>query len=181
MELWIILLILIIVFGLIAILYISIYNKLQYGKTKIEHVEGIIDEDLRTKFDIVLRAEDVIKTKIPSNKDYLKEFTKLKNEKISSFDLERKLKEAENIILNLYNDNLELNENTSMFEIIKDFKQINEKLTAGISYYNRQMNILNAYLRKFPNNIIAKIHHMESKPFFDRKDMTDTDIEDFKL
>ena len=64
---------------------------------------------------------------------------------------------------------------------IDDFKMINEKLTACISYYNKQMNLLNGYIRKFPNNIIAKLHNVKSKPFFDGKDMTDTDIEDFKL
>ena len=61
------------------------------------------------------------------------------------------------------------------------FKMINEKLTACISYYNKQMNLLNGYIRKFPNNIIAKLHNVKSKPFFDGKDMTDNDIEDFKL
>lgn len=176
-----IVLILIALVGLLLIGYISIYNKLQYGSTKIEHVEGLIDEDLRHKYDIVVRADDVLKTHLKDKKEYLKEYIDLKDAKISNFDLERKLKEAETIILNLYNDNLSLSENTNMVEIIQDFKAINEKLIAGISYYNRQMNILNAFIRKFPNNLIAKIHHFTSKPFFDQKDMTDTDIEDFKL
>ena len=35
-----IILILIALVGLLLIGYISIYNKLQYGSTKIEHVEG---------------------------------------------------------------------------------------------------------------------------------------------
>lgn len=166
---------------LIALFYILIFNKLQYGKTKIEHVEGLIDDDLREKYDIVVRADNAIKSLLNTKKDYLKDYTNLKDAKISNFDLERKLKEAENLILNLYNDNTELTENDNMFQIMRDFKTVNEKLTAGISYYNRQMNVLNAYIRKFPNNIIAHIHHITSKPFFDRKDMTDTDINDFKL
>ncbi len=181
MEIWIIVLIAIAVIGIILIAYIAIFNKLQFGNTKIEHVEGLIDEDLRTKYDIILRTEDVLKNQLKTKKDYLKEFTKLKNEKNSNFDLERKLKEAEMIITNLFNDNLELNKNENMIQIMEDFKKVNQKLTAGISYYNKQTNILNAYIRKFPNNLIAKIHKVKIKPFFDRKDMTDTDIEDFKL
>jgi len=93
----------------------------------------------------------------------------------------RKLKEAEIIITNLFHDNKAINENENMNIVMNDFKAINEKLIAGISYYNKQTNVLNAYIRKFPNNIIAKIHKIKVKPFFDRKDMTDTDIEDFKL
>ena len=68
-----------------------------------------------------------------------------------------------------------------MIEVKEEFKNINEKLVAGISYYNKHVTDINNYIRKFPNNIIAKIHHIKAKTFFDGKDMTDTDIEDFKL
>jgi len=181
MEIIGIVLIIIALIGLIAIFYITVYNKLQFGKTKIEHVESLIDEDLRAKYDIIIRADNVIKEETKAKKDYLKDYTNLKNEKLSNFNLERKLKEAENIVINLYNDNQELSKNNNMKEVMRDFKIINEKLIAGISYYNKQTNILNAFIRKFPNNIIAKIHHIKSKPFFDQKDMTDTEINDFKL
>ncbi len=181
MNLLYIILILVIVLSLGAMMYISIYNKLQYGKTKIEHVEGFIDQDLRSKYDIVVRSNDVIKNNLNSKKDYLKDYILSKDTEISNFDLERKLKQAENIISNLYNDNPILQKNENMIEIMNEFKLVNEKLVAGISYYNKQMNVLNAYIRKFPNNFIAKIHHVKTKPFFDGKDMTDIEINDFKL
>jgi len=172
-----VILIIIIILGLLAIYYISIYNKLQYYKTKIEKVEGLIDQDLRDKFDTIMEADIIIKSK----KDYLKEYKNLKEQKISNFELERKLKEAENIIRNLYEDNSELNQNEKMTEIIHNIKFTNEKITAGISYYNNHTSKLNDFIRKFPNNIIAKIHHTKTKPFFDGKDMNDDDILDFKL
>lgn len=167
--------------GLYGIIHITIYNKIQFLKTKIEHVEGIIDESLRKKFDLILRAEDTINENLSSKKEYLQDYKELKNEKISNFDLTRKLEEAENIIQNLYNDHEKLNENENIKEILKELKRINEKLTAGITYYNKQTTKLNAYIRKFPNNIIAKIHHVKIKPFFDGKNMNDEDINDFKL
>ena len=43
------------------------------------------------------------------------------------------------------------------------------------------MNVLNAHIRKFPNNIVAKIHQIKSKPYFDGKDMFDDNTKDFKL
>ena len=63
-----------------------------------------------------------------------------KDEAISNFDFERKMKQAQNIIENLYNDNVELSENENMKQIMQDFKEIDEKLTAGISYYNKKTN-----------------------------------------
>ena len=181
MEFFTIILLLIIIIGILAIFYILVYNHLQFSQTKIEKVEGKIDEDLREKYDLINKADSIIKETLENKKDYLKEFINLKNEKISNFDLERKLKEAETLILTLYEDNKDLNKNEKMFEIKHEFKNINEKLVAGISYYNKHVNETNNYIRKFPNNIIAKIHHFKIKQFFDGKDMTDTDINDFKL
>ncbi len=181
MESLTIILLLVILLGIIAILYINIYNHIQFSKTKIEKVEGKIDEDLREKYDLIVKADTVIKNNLKAKKDYLKEYINLKEEKISNFDLERKLKEAKNIIDTLYEDNKELNQNETMQEINEEFKSIDEKLVAGISYYNKHVTEINNYIRRFPNNLIAKIHHMKPKTFFDGKDMTDTDINDFKL
>lgn len=181
METYTILLLIIILLGILSILYITIYNHLQYNKTKIEKAEGNIDDDLRTKFDLIVKADNIIKSSIKSKNEYLKEIVNLKEEKISNFDLERKLKKAETIIDTLYDDNKELNENETMNEVKQELKAIDEKLVAGISYYNKHVSDINAYIRKFPNNIISKIHHIKVRPFFDGKDMTDTDIEDFKL
>ncbi len=181
METYTILLLIIILLGILSILYITIYNHLQYNKTKIEKAEGNIDDDLRTKFDLIVKADNIIKNSIKSKNEYLKEIVNLKEEKISNFNLERKLKEAETIIDTLYDDNKELNENETMNEVKQELKAIDEKLVAGISYYNKHVSEINAYIRKFPNNIISKIHRIKVRPFFDGKDMTDTDIEDFKL
>lgn len=180
MEIIKVLLLTITILGLLGIIYVLIYNKLRLKETKIEHVEGIIDNDLRAKYDIIVRTNDILK-KQKEKKEYLKEYISLKDEKIGNFELDRKLKEAENIILNLYHDNESLNENENMNEIINDFKTINEKITAGISYYNKQTSLLNNDIKKFPNNIIASIHKIKIKNFFDQRDRTDTDIEDFKL
>ncbi len=176
-----ILLIIIGISSMIGIIYISCFNNLQYTKTKIEQSEGIIDEVLRCRFDLIVRTSDVVKNNIDENKDYFKEYLSLKEEKISNFEMDRKLKEAVNIILNLKNDYPSLQKNTGMKEILSEIKTTDEKLSAAISYYNRYTNQLNEYIRKFPSNIIAKLHGFSVKPFFDGKDMNDDDIMDFKL
>lgn len=175
MNLITIITIIIIILALISIGYILIYNKMKNNQSKIEKVESIIDEDLRHKYDLLMEIESSIKSK----KDYFKEFKELKNENISNFDFERKLKEAEITIKKAYEDTQEENDSTK--ELLYQIKTTNEKLAAGISYYNHYMNKRNDYIRKFPNNIIAKIHGIEIKPFFDQKDMTDDILEDFKL
>lgn len=181
MDLLYVLLILIIIVSILAIFYISNYNNLQYTKTKIEQAEGIIDETLRKKYDVVVRTSDLVKNNLQEKKEYFKEYIGLKEKRISNFEMDRSLKEAVNIIMNLKNDYPILNTNQNMKEIVSEIKILDEKLSAAIAYYNRYTNELNELIRKFPSNVIAKFHHFSIKPFFDGKDMNDEDVMDFKL
>lgn len=179
MKLLIILLIIIIILGTIAIFYIITYNNLMIFKTKIEKAEGIIDEELRNKYDIINKLNLSIKKIIPK-KDYLKEYIDLKEKKISNYEMDRKMIEAHNIVLELKEDNQNLN--TKEFKkYLKKIEEINETLASCRNYYNKNTNEVNKLLRKFPSNIVGKIHRMKIKPFFDGKNMQDSIIDDFKL
>lgn len=179
MKILIVLLFIIIIGGLIGIYYAYIYNILSTFKLKIEKAENTIDKALRNKYDIITKINILIK-KIISKKDYLKEYIELKNKKISNYDLDRKLLEAENIILTFKNDYQEFN-NKEFNKLLKEINNLNENLVAGKNYYNKNTAELNKIIRKFPTNIIAKIHHYKIKPFFDGKNMQDDIIDDFKL
>ena len=181
MEIVYIILILVFVLAVLSMVYVHYYNDLQYLITKIEQAEGVIDETLRERYDLVVQVSDIIKTNLKEKKDYFKEYLSLKENKISNFEMDRKLKEAANIIMNLKNDYPELQNHPGMKEAVKALKQTTEKLSASIAYYNRYTNELNEMIRKIPSNFIAKIHHFSLKPFFDGKDMNDDDILDFKL
>ena len=85
------LLFIIIIVGSIGILYVYQYNKLQHSKTKINQAEYLIDEALRTKYDILLRVDKLIKTELDNDKTFFKGLEKLKDENISNFDLDRKI------------------------------------------------------------------------------------------
>ena len=175
-------LIIIIIIALLALLYITIYNKLQDYLTKIEKAEGLIDQDLRGKYDLLIKINTYfMNAKDNKSNDYLKDLKELKDKEISNFDLERKLMDAESIMLDIYNDQKEYKENKELVLLFKELKEKNEKILAGISYYNNYANQMNSYLRKIPRNIIAKLSHIKPKTFFDGKDMTDNIINDFKL
>lgn len=177
----IILLILVIILGILGIIYIVNYNKMQYLKTKIEQSEGLIDETLRERYDLLVRANDIIKNTLNDDKDYLKEYINLKNKNITNFEMDRLLRKAF-IVLNKYKDDYkDLQNNKELKDICTNIKESNEKLTATTSYFNKNTNLLNGYIRKFPSNIIAKINKFTIKPFFDGKNMNDEIYNDFKL
>lgn len=181
MNFFIFLLILIVIAGTLGIIYVINYNKMQYLKTKIEQSEGIIDETLRERYDLLVRANDIIKSTLNDDKDYLKEYINLKNKNLTNFEMDRSLRKAF-IVLNKFNDDYkEIQNNKEMKEIFNSIKESNEKLTATTSYYNKNTNILNGYIRKFPSNIIAKFNNFKIRPFFDGKNMNDEIYDDFKL
>ena len=179
MSLWNIILLLIIIVGIIAIFYVITYNNIITFKLKIDKAEGIIDESLRQKYDAIAKANGMIK-KVVTKKDYLKDYIDLKDKRISNYELDRKLTEAMNIIWEVKNDFTEL-DNKDFNKILKEIKGIDEKLVSCKNYYNRNTADLNKVIRKFPTNLIAKIHRYKIKPFFDGKNMQDAVIDDFKL
>ena len=68
-------------------------------------------------------------------------------------------------------------------EINTDSKlnEIDSKLETFRDYYNSNIVKYNKMVKTFPTNIVALLCKYEDKLFFDMKNMTDDDVEDFKL
>lgn len=171
----------IIIIGAIGILYVYQYNQLQHSKTKIDHAECLIDEALREKYDLLLKADKVIQSELNVDKTFFKGLDKVKNENISNFDLDRKLTEFIRILDQIKLDYPDLTNNKGFKEIISENKKNDEKLQAAKLYYNKYTSELNDLIRKFPSNVVARMHGIEIKSFFDGKNMEDEIIDDFKL
>ena len=118
--------------------------------------------------------------KVITKKDYLKEYIELKDKRITNYDLDRKLTEAYNIILDVKNDYKEFDTKEFNTEIRK-INRLNETLTSCKTYYNKNTSELNQLIRKIPTNFVAKINGYKIKPFFDGKNMQDAVLDDFKL
>lgn len=174
-----ILLIIIIILCLGGIYYIVFFNKLNDLKTKVMEAESIIDENLRLKYDSLIRISNSIKKNMKTDKNYFKEYEHLNEMNITNFDMDRKLNEGFTLILKM-RDDLNLDDEELNNEIEK-IKRLDEKLTATKNYYNKNTSLENAIIRRFPTNVIAKIHNFKIKLFFDGKDMDDEIIDDFKI
>lgn len=175
------LLFIVIIVGGAAICYAYEFNKLQHSKTKIDHAEMSIDEALREKYDLLTKADTIIKAELKSDKTFFKGLDKVKEEDISNFDLERKLAEHMNTLEQIKMDNEKLLNVKDFKELLADCKDNSEKLQASKSYYNKYTSELNDLVRTFPSNIVARMHKIDIKPFFDGKNMEDDIVDDFKL
>ena len=174
-------LIILIVGGIGTITYIVYYNALQDCKVKIDEAESMIDEALRSKYDILLKLESIIKNNIKEKKINFKDLNDLKKESISNFQLERKLVDTVLLINKIQDDFPELEEQKDYRELLNDIRVMDERINASKKFYNKYTSKSNELVRKFPSNIIAKFHNITIRNFFDNKDMNDDTINDFKL
>lgn len=178
-----------ILFGMILVIclifgiYLTLYNKIQDYIIRINEVESIIDNNLRDKYDNINKIVSIIKgnDKIKIDKNILDEMVKLKNKKISNFNLDRKLVETVNYFTSLKEKNKEIKNNEEIIKITKKMDEIDELLVVNKEYYNRNIAEYNKLIKLFPTNIVANICKYEEKLFFDKKDMSDDDYNDFKL
>ena len=167
--------------GLLAIFYVAIYNKIQVLNIRVNEAETIIDEELRKKYDLILQSEAIIKKTTKKEITLFQELKELKSKDISTFDFERKCVEGYNLIKQIQSDYENLDKNDEFLKIVNSIMDSNEKLEAAKSFYNKYTSKLNEVIKKFPSNIVALIHQVKVKTYFDGKNMFDEEIEDFKL
>ncbi len=181
MNLLMIVLAFVALFGIILMIYIYNFNKLQSYNIRIKQAEGIINESLRNKYDVILKIINIIKSTAKIEQDYFKKIEKIKFKNFSSFDLDRKTTETEILIEDIVNDYSEICEKESFIINKKELKDINNKLNAAKIYYNNNTTELNKLIKKIPSNLVAKINHIKLLTFFDGIDLYDDNISDFKL
>ena len=184
-SIMLLIILIIIIVCLILGIYMYLYNRIQDYIVKINEIEAIIDTNLRDKYDninkcvTIIKNDEKIKNKL--EKQTFEELVKLRNRKISNFDLDRKLIEANNEFSAIKQKYSSLNKNEEISKISKKIEECDEKLDMNRDYYNNNIAEYNKLVKLFPTNIVAKICKYEEKLFFDRKDMSDDDYNDFKL
>ena len=181
----ILILCIIIIICLILGIYMYLYNRIQDYIIKINEIEAIIDTNLRDKYDhinksvSIIKNDDKVKNKL--EKETFEELVKIKSRKLSTFEFDRRLIDANNEFNAIKQKYSSINKNDEIIKISKKIEEYDEKLEINREYYNNNIAEYNKLIKLFPTNIIAKICKYEEKLFFDRKDMSDDDYNDFKL
>lgn len=165
MNIYIIIIIIIAVIAIFSLVYFSGYVKLKEYKEKMEKAENIIDENLNKKLELIVNINTEVK-KVTGKKDYLKEYTSLKDLIITNIEKDLKLHEAEKLINDLVNDFNELRSDNNFNKQIIALREIQEVLTAAKNMFNHNALLSNQFIKTFPNNFIAKIGNFKIKSFY---------------
>jgi len=176
-----VLFIIIILIILVLIYYTHLYNKINESIIRVNEAEERIDSNLREKYDLINKCVSLFKNEITLDDNAFKDIIKLRSRKISNFDLDRTLVNSYNEFISIYEGNKKLRENDEIFKSVRQLEFIDEELFTLRKYYNGNITNYNKMVKKFPTNIVAKIKKYKERPFYDLKDMSDDDHEDFKL
>lgn len=176
-----VILLLIIIAGILGIIYTNIYNNIQNQIIRINEAEHIIDETLRKRFDLITSARKFIRA---ITKDDFKEFVELdevKSNSISNFDFDRITLKCLNLIYQINSDYFDNKKENQLLPIILELRETEEKLDAAKTYYNNHTKTLNKYIKKFPSLLVARIHNIRERNYFDNKNLNDDIEDDFKF
>lgn len=163
----IILLTIIILIAIISMIYIVLYNKIQFSKIRIEQAEKVILDELKNRYDLIIKCKTAIEKNTKMDLTLFSDLEKIKETNISSYDLERKINQAVSTIYLIKNDYPKIEEKKDFREVIRKLNESDNKINAAKSFYNKNNKELIALIRSFPSNIIALIHRINTQPFYE--------------
>lgn len=163
----IILLTIIILIAIISMIYIVLYNKIQFSKIRIEQAEKVILDELKNRYDLILKCKTAIEKNTKMDLTLFSDLEKAKATNISTYDLERKINQAISTIYLIKNDYPKIEEKKDFREVIRKLNESDTKINAAKSFYNKNNKELITLIRSFPSNIIALIHGIKSQPFYE--------------
>ncbi len=173
-KLNIIILILSIVIFLIVALYIvfKTYNdKIKDLLKRIEDTEKTCFERIKDKYNIIIRAINLVENKLKIESKTFDEFRKLKLDSSNYFKNEKKLNKCYEEILDIKEDNPKSKSLRTFKEIINDYDENELHIISLRTYYNKYTMIYNNLLKKFPYNVISKLKRYKLKLLFEGKEI----------
>ena len=147
---------------------IGFYNQFQLLKIKISEAFNNIDILFEKKLNLLERTVTIIKENNKKYKDaqLLDNLVKIKNKKLSRFDLNHEL----TIALREYHSLLDLDKKLSEIEALKNINEdlidIDNDLNAAKKYYNDNIVLYNNLVSSIPSSIVARLFHYKKEEFF---------------
>lgn len=157
--------ILIIIILLIAF-YILANDKFQSYIIRINEAETNIDSTLNKRYDLLNKANDVIRKELNKEDNPISIITDIRSKKIDNFEYDKNLNTAIKDFHELSEDNLELKDNNDYNKIEIELINSEASIVSLKKYYNDIVNKYNDLIESFPYKFVAKIKKLTQKELF---------------
>src|SRR5690554_2125864 len=120
--------------SMILIWYINTYNQYQNYIIRINEAEASIDSILRKRFDLLNKSIGIVKSNTDMDEDILEIIVKLRSQKLTNFDLDRKLYEGINEFQQIKEAYPKLKNNEGFIKIDVGLSETESEIVASRKY-----------------------------------------------
>lgn len=165
--------IILVVVAVIAIWCIGIYNNLVKLRNNRENAFANIDVQLKQRHDLIPQLVSTVKGYASHEKELLVRVTEARTAAMGASGINDKIK-AENALSNALSGlrvSLEaypdLKANQNFLELQAQLEGTENRIAVERRKFNEMVRSYNAYIRKFPKNIVAGMFGFVPKPYFE--------------
>jgi len=167
------LLIAIIVFAVLIILFIGIYNRVIRRKNQVDNAFGSIDAMLKKRYDLIPNLVETATQYMSYEKDILAKITELRVQALSEsiseedkIDLDNKISKAMGGIMVAVENYPDLKTNDQFLMLQRSWNEVEEQISASRRTFNASVVDYNNSIETFPANTIAGIFGFKRKLVF---------------
>lgn len=157
----------VIIIGLLAIIYVAIYNRFQDYIIRINEAEVNIDATLRKRYDLINKAASIIEATLKDEVKIQELVNELRSKKLTNFELDRSLYAAINEFHAIKEKYTELQTNEEFIKIELSIAESESEIVGLRKYYNDIITDYNKMVKSFPSIITATFNGYKSKDYFD--------------
>lgn len=160
-----------IVFGIIIVVLLilmyqmSLYNKINDSKIRIEESSSRIDIDLKDKLDLFNQVITITKEE-EDLKNSFKELNKIKGRITNSYSLDKTLNESYKELEKILENNSKISKNSEIKTLSKKISIIDKELKALKKYHNINAEAYNNMLKKTSYKLIVKNKRLKEKELY---------------
>jgi LemA protein len=156
-----------IIFLIILISYISMYNTFKKIENKIQESYSSIDVYLSKRYNAVMNCLNVCKGYAKHEKDVLESVIELRNGSIKEIaNTNNEIDKVNKNIIALSESYPDLKADKVYIELQNVIFDCERHLAAARRFYNSNVALLNQKVDSFPNNLVASMHKIEKKEYY---------------
>lgn len=167
----------------LALIFVSLYNKLSKQKVVIGEASADIETLLKQRYDMIPNLVEIVKGYAAHEKGTFESVTELRNQAMNAGSFEEKAKIEDQLskglskIFALAENYPELKANTNFLDLQASLKDLEDNIQKSRRFYNGTVRDFNSMIVVFPNNFIAKMFGFVAEPFFEASEEEQKNVE----
>lgn len=157
----------------IALLLISLYNKLAKQKLLVEEASSDIETFLKQRYDMIPNLVEIVKGYAKHEKDTFEKITEMRSKAMSAGSLEEKMQYEKQLsgaitqLMAVAENYPDLKANENFRDLQASLKELEANIQKARRFYNGTVRDFNSMIAVFPNNLVAGIFGFKPMPFFE--------------